>query len=176
MALHRTGETAAKCLRGELQPPSTYARLIASEMQQDGTLGLTEGSAPRCITDAIRAQMAKGFSPSLDETGGSGHCRIGHDLHDNAFNLLGAILVPLENLRQRHWFFNGGIPRKPNCDEKSERTVDLAYHAILQVESHSRIGIPIVVVANCESEVIIRKFFEKRIQRVYGVNTVRNHI
>ena len=31
------------------QPPSTYARLIASEMQRDGTLELTGGSAPHPV-------------------------------------------------------------------------------------------------------------------------------
>jgi putative transposase len=31
------------------RPPSTYARLIASEMQRDGTLELTGGSAPRPV-------------------------------------------------------------------------------------------------------------------------------
>lgn len=34
------------------QPPSTYARLIAPEMQRDGTLELTGGSAPRPVASS----------------------------------------------------------------------------------------------------------------------------
>ena len=56
------------------QPPSTYARLIASDMQRGGPLELTRGSAPRPLHHrAPQAQMTKGFFPSLDETWGSGH-------------------------------------------------------------------------------------------------------
>ena len=55
-------------------PPSTYARLTASDMQRDGTLRCVEGSAPRPVASPSHTgSNDRGFCPLLDDLWGSGH-------------------------------------------------------------------------------------------------------